>query len=82
VSSQLHYYEVYGPAMQVIALFLDRAEAERYAAITREEILINIEEKVRLGSIVTAGERKGEIDYATHGVNLRRVSLEFLDGSF
>lgn len=79
MSSSIKYYEVVGLAGHLIASFLDSTLAEAHAVKVRAERIREVRHRVESDLIVTEGERKGEMNYATYGVRVVERVIRFSD---
>ncbi len=79
MTNPIRYYEIIGPSGRNIANFLDRALAEEQVKVIRKEHEDEVRRKIDEGTIVTGGERRGELSYAKYGVRVVERVIRFSD---
>mgnify|MGYP003626022491 FL=1 len=75
-TDEIIYFSVYTPGGVPFANFRSKEAAETFAAQERSRRVAKIEEEAGL---LTQGEYRGAMNFATHGVTVRTVGLVFED---
>jgi len=77
-TDEIVYFTVYAPGGNLLGNFRSREKAESFAAYERVRRVAEIEDS-RADNLVTQGEYRGAINFATYGITVRTMSLVFED---
>ena len=75
-TDEIVYFSVYEPGGKSLASFRRREAAESFASQERNKRCAKIDDAK---DTMTQGEYRGAINFATHGITVRTMSLVFED---
>ena len=78
-TDEIVYFSVYEPGGRSLASFRRRGAAEAFASQERNKRCAKVDDT---RDTMTQGEYRGAINFATHGITVRTMSLVFEDSLF